>query len=273
MKTKYTISETSELLGVTTHMLRHYEKMGIIHPETNPENGYRYYSVIDTRRFNLSREYLACGISLEQCAQIMSRMEEKDIEQIIDAAVAEQNRRIVLSHIAIRFLKHVREMNSMLPDLVGKVWVEELSRKWRIEFSNNERVTMKPSLLKQQHIWLSCLPAVYWTGRIKREELQSCADKLIAYKYGLMCFEEDALALGFEKTENVEIIPGGEYLSMVYEKADPGPFTAEHLNGLMNYINNRRIDIDGDFFSHILASKEVDGIIRNYHRVYVRIKK
>ncbi|MCR4707058.1 MAG: MerR family DNA-binding transcriptional regulator [Clostridiales bacterium] len=27
---KYTISETASLLSVTTHMLRHYEKVGII---------------------------------------------------------------------------------------------------------------------------------------------------------------------------------------------------------------------------------------------------
>ncbi len=32
---KYTIGEMSQLLGVTPHMLRYYEKVGIIRPETN----------------------------------------------------------------------------------------------------------------------------------------------------------------------------------------------------------------------------------------------
>lgn len=32
---KYTIGEMSQLLGVTPHMLRYYEKEGIIRPETN----------------------------------------------------------------------------------------------------------------------------------------------------------------------------------------------------------------------------------------------
>ena len=41
---KYAISEMASLLGVTTHMLRHYEKVGIIAPEVNKENGYRYYT-------------------------------------------------------------------------------------------------------------------------------------------------------------------------------------------------------------------------------------
>lgn len=32
---KYTIGEMSQLLGVPPHMLRYYEKVGIIRPETN----------------------------------------------------------------------------------------------------------------------------------------------------------------------------------------------------------------------------------------------
>ena len=49
---RYTISEMASLLGVTTHTLRYYEKMGLIHPEVNEDTGYRYYTVTDTRRFN-----------------------------------------------------------------------------------------------------------------------------------------------------------------------------------------------------------------------------
>ena len=56
---RYTISEMAALLGVTTHTLRYYEKMGLIQPEVNRETGYRYYTVTDTRRFNLCRELRA----------------------------------------------------------------------------------------------------------------------------------------------------------------------------------------------------------------------
>ena len=36
---RYTISEMASLLGVTTHTLRYYEKMGLIHPEVNEDTG------------------------------------------------------------------------------------------------------------------------------------------------------------------------------------------------------------------------------------------
>ena len=43
---RYTISEMASLLGVTTHTLRYYEKMGLIHPEVNEDTGYRYYTCL-----------------------------------------------------------------------------------------------------------------------------------------------------------------------------------------------------------------------------------
>lgn len=69
----------SQLLGVTPHMLRYYEKVGIIRPETNNATGYRYYSVVDTRRFNLSRALFSSGISLERCSEILQGMPQPEL--------------------------------------------------------------------------------------------------------------------------------------------------------------------------------------------------
>lgn len=70
---RYTISEMASLLGVTTHTLRYYEKMGLIRPEVNEETGYRYYTVTDTRRFNLCRELRAAELSLEECRELIGQ--------------------------------------------------------------------------------------------------------------------------------------------------------------------------------------------------------
>lgn len=72
---RYTISEMAALLGVTTHTLRYYEKMGLIQPEVNRETGYRYYTVTDTRRFNLCRELRAAG---DTFSSILASREQPD---------------------------------------------------------------------------------------------------------------------------------------------------------------------------------------------------
>ena len=37
----YTIGELADLAGVTRKTLRHYDKIGLLEPQTSPEAGYR----------------------------------------------------------------------------------------------------------------------------------------------------------------------------------------------------------------------------------------
>lgn len=84
---RYTISEMASLLGVTTHTLRYYEKMGLIRPEVNEETGYRYYTVTDTRRFNLCRELRAAELSLEECRELIGSYSQLHKQSVSGAKV------------------------------------------------------------------------------------------------------------------------------------------------------------------------------------------
>lgn len=90
---RYTISEMAALLGVTTHTLRYYEKMGLIQPEVNRETGYRYYTVTDTRRFNLCRELRAAGFTLEECKDFLDEPSTAVTDAMLDRQIRQLERR------------------------------------------------------------------------------------------------------------------------------------------------------------------------------------
>ena len=102
---RYTISEMAALLGVTTHTLRYYEKMGLIQPEVNRETGYRYYTVTDTRRFNLCRELRAAGFTLEECKDFLDEPSTAVTDAMLDRQIRQLERRQVLNRLSIRFLQ------------------------------------------------------------------------------------------------------------------------------------------------------------------------
>ena len=106
---RYTISEMASLLGVTTHTLRYYEKMGLIHPEVNEDTGYRYYTVTDTRRFNLCRELRAAGFTLEECKDFLDEPSTAVTDAMLDRQIRQLERRQVLNRMSIRFLQKTRE--------------------------------------------------------------------------------------------------------------------------------------------------------------------
>ncbi len=273
MKQKYTIGEMSDLLGVTTHMLRHYEKMNIIRPEVNAENGYRFYSVIDTRRFNLSRELLGCGISLEQCAQIMSDMPTEEMLRLFDQAIAEKKRQIERSRGAIRVLEKIKETYPRLTERVNQLWVENLPPMWRLNLSQNEQADeLSPQIAAQRDEWLACLPVAYWASALRHEALQQYPGGRVQYQYGLMCAEADAVAMGLRKTKEVEIVPGGDYLVTIHQKSTREGFEWQNMDAVMGFLRQKSISFYGDAFSHIIASRmENGGQMTNYHRVFLKI--
>ena len=197
---RYTISEMAALLGVTTHTLRYYEKMGLIQPEVNRETGYRYYTVTDTRRFNLCRELRAAGFTLE------------------------------------------------------------------------EEARNDPALQAEKAEWLECMPAVHWVSRLPSRVMEQFRVGRNEYDYGLLVEADAARQLGLRRTDHVELVCGGDYLTTVWKKDYRGSFGWDSLEVLHAEILRRGFRAVGDTFSSILASREQpDGSIINYHLTRTKI--
>lgn len=268
---KYTIGEMSQLLGVTPHMLRYYEKVGIIRPETNNATGYRYYSVIDTRRFNLSRALFTSGISLEQCSEILQWMPQPQLEALLDEKIAEQKRQIQRTRIAIRYMESVKETYRTLDSQVGQIRIQYFPRFWRLNLSQNETPLQDTALEAEKNAWLEYLPAAFWVSRIPHDTFRQFSQGPIDYQYGLMCEEEDALALGLQRTEHVEVVPNGDYLVMLHRKAGRSGWMWEDIQAAVAYLKANSMHLFGDAFSHIVASRVENGEIVNYHRFLLKI--
>ncbi|AIY02508.1 hypothetical protein ART_2909 [Arthrobacter sp. PAMC 25486] len=67
------ISQVADLAGISARMLRHYDKLGLLHPSRVSNNGYRWYEreqLLRLQRILLLRDY---GLSLASIKDILSR--------------------------------------------------------------------------------------------------------------------------------------------------------------------------------------------------------
>lgn len=221
---KYTISEMASLLGVTTHMLRYYEKVGILAPEVNEQTGYRYYTVLDTRRFNLSRQLFSAGIPLETCAQLMNEMTTAEAERTMVHQIKTLQREAERIQIAMRYLQDELDLLPVLENELNQIHIEYLKPMWRLNLSMMEKADNDPALRQEKQKWLELMPATFWVSKIPHESLSSFEKGIVEYAYGLMCYEEDARRLGLRRSSYVELVPGGDYAVMYSQKADRGPW-------------------------------------------------
>ena len=73
MQDYFTIGEISALLGLTSHTLRYYDKIGLLHPAVvNQQTGYRSYAYQQLFTLERIRHLQYLGFNLEDIREILS---------------------------------------------------------------------------------------------------------------------------------------------------------------------------------------------------------
>lgn len=122
-----TIGQFSKTCMVTVKALRHYDKLGLIHPcEVNEENGYRFYSEEQIPRMLLIKKLKYYGFSLSDIKDMLS-----DEESILPRL---QKQKTVL-------LQSIDDMNIIVNELIQHI--RELERTGDImSYQNNYEIEL-----------------------------------------------------------------------------------------------------------------------------------
>ena len=79
----FKIGDFSQLGQVSTRMLRHYDKLGLLKPsETDKWTGYRYYTIDQLSRLHRILALKDLGLSLEQISQLLDKGDELPVTQL-----------------------------------------------------------------------------------------------------------------------------------------------------------------------------------------------
>lgn len=84
---KYKIGQLSKMMGVSSHLLKHYEKFDLVVPDKCDDTNYRYYNISQCARIIESKKYRNMGFGLKDISELMNKdtneqMKEKVANQI-----------------------------------------------------------------------------------------------------------------------------------------------------------------------------------------------
>ena len=80
----FRIGEVARMFSISVGSLRHYEKLGLIHPEyTDPDSSYRYYGVQQFERLNTIRYLRALNMPLEDIADFLQNKDVGKIQEML----------------------------------------------------------------------------------------------------------------------------------------------------------------------------------------------
>lgn len=70
-----TVHEAAKKVGITSDAIRHYVRIGLLHPKRNPDNGYRLFSDVDQHRLSFMVRAKQFGFTLADMRKIFSDVE------------------------------------------------------------------------------------------------------------------------------------------------------------------------------------------------------
>ena len=268
MKKLYKIGEISKLYNISSDILRHYEKIGLIIPDVRDENGYRYYSQKQIWKLNNIRNLRNLGVGLKEITEFMEDRNLIKTKEVIDFQLIKIEEK----------LKKFSELKKELED-----------KKKNIEYFEEFKEYEKPVLREIDKRYI-----LYKKGNFHEEweidfELKKLKKKLpddndfifTESEVGTTILKENwkndkyldyssTFVITTDKTEN--IIEKGLYLTFVfkgsYEKVK------EHYTFLKEYIKMNNLTVTGDIIEIYHIEIHITDNVNEYvTEIQIPIKK
>lgn len=90
----YKIGDIAKVMGVTTEAIRHYERMGLIKPEKDPQTNYRYFTEEQLSQLLYIQRLSQMGISLQLIREQFLNGSLHSYEQVISETLQSTQERL-----------------------------------------------------------------------------------------------------------------------------------------------------------------------------------
>ena len=240
-----TISEMAKQRNVTTETLRHYDRIGLFKPKyTDPDTGYRYYSIDQYETLGTIKELHQLGMSLSDIKEyFQNRTVDKSAEllkkqcEILKDDIKEKTLLVKTIEAKLQFLGEITKLPRQ-----GEVFIRNIPqryvlcfREWELDSRNRARAIMRlEELIRKDSV--APIVASNRIGACSNENFFDIEDK----------FPVAPMVLCDEYISDLECcheIPAGDFVCMYYN----GRFGnyVDLFEKVKNFINEGGYEICG----------------------------
>ena len=126
-KDLYQIGEVARLFHLSISLLRHYDKTGLVTPEyTDPDTGYRYYSLRQFECLNTIRYLRALDMPLEEIADFLHNRDTWRIQELLSKQLVQVHKKQQeLAMIEHQIKNRLNQIQGALSAHPGEIFLEK----------------------------------------------------------------------------------------------------------------------------------------------------
>ena len=130
MKTQYTIHDVAALLGISADAIRLYEKEGLVEPERNPQNGYRYYGFDQIHKIMGISLYRQLDVGIAEIREILSDQNFEGISERFSGFIDDTQKEIERLQKKIEKLSYMKQHIDSLAMGIGNCQIKDLPERY-----------------------------------------------------------------------------------------------------------------------------------------------
>ena len=248
---RYKIGDVSRILGISTDLLRYYEKKGVVKPQKDQSNDYRYYDTWDINFLIDCLWYKRLGFGIPQVAYMVTECYHGDLMSLLDEKSDQLEGELRRQEMLLRRLREYRDTVERVKALMGETEIAMSPE--RICYLNrfNNSYDNRPVMQKLSRQWLEYMPFCQRYFEIPEDGLLGDGDD---FAWGFSLTADYAEELNVPVKPPVKKLESRKCLHSAFRSSGRNAFTPRHLEYLRDYAGEHGLKVAGPAMGTLVCS-------------------
>lgn len=266
---KYKIGDVARILGISTDLLRYYEKKGVVTPIKDKYNDYRYYDSWDINFLMDCLWFKNFGFSIEQIADMVRIPQAADLNDMFEYKEAELKETIRRCRLLLKRSEQHRRDLERIPGLLYKCEISESPELVRFINRVGDEYPAGEGLERFAGQWLSAMPFNYRYFELASESpLPGNEDD---YRWGFCLTTDYVEELDFPTAPPMVHVPSRRCIHTIFKSRGKGNFSPKLLNYALDYAGEEKLPVFGPAQGVLLASVLEEDTFCGYFEAWIPI--
>ncbi|MCI6857751.1 MAG: MerR family transcriptional regulator [Eubacterium sp.] len=254
--------EMTDLFNTTVDTLRYYEKIGLLHPQRDPKNNYRYYTIEDVRTLGIVMELTKLQFPLSEIKDLLTR---HTTQNTLSLLYKEQDCLMKQIDRLQKSLQTIQSRIHFMNHILSETPLHEIQRQYfparnciKISDTDIDEETFELTIVEYMRKTKNPIPIVgacdFYTFNINEFEK---TDRINVHGVFYYTSEPDYFSN--------YTLPAGNYLTLAFhssegDAADSYPY----LHKMIDYIKNNAIPVCPEIYSFYMIDEPESSLKEEY---------
>lgn len=266
----YKIGDVSKILGISSDIMRYYEKKGIVKPIKGKDNDYRYYESWDVNFLIECLWFKEYGYTTKEIADLVSQRSYDDLYNSLKEKQTILQQKIAYQNL---LLERLCQQTSLLDEKRSCIGVCEISESPDILRYLNRFNYVYQESEQLRHLtkkWKSVLP---FTRRSFHIDLDVLEHKGNEFSWGFSLETKYAKQLGIDEEPLVTHLSPKKCIHYVFKEPGKDNFSPRLLQPILDFAKNNHLTITDAADGNLLCSVREDGVMTGYFEAWVPVSE